>query len=150
MKNTLSEEQVFELWGFLHRTKTTLNRARQKELNRHGISLSTAAVLDCIKNSGEYATPTQVSRWIIRSPQAISGILDRMEKADLLVKYRDPKRKNAIRLMLTKEGERVHKQISKRKSINKIISSLSDEEIQQLKSCLKKMGAVASKLIKDS
>ena len=145
MSYSSTEDEKFELWRYIHETKNIMYKARQKELDKYGISTSIAAVLDCLKSNSPFTSPTQIAEWMIRTPSSVSGILDRMEKAGLLVKFKDPDRKNLVRVVMTKEGEKVYEKASKRKSINKMLSCLSKEERQQLMTCLKKMRMAASK-----
>lgn len=140
-----SQKEDFKLWKNINETKYLMSKARQKELNKYGLSMSTASVMDCLQASGEYATPTQIAEWTIRTPQSVSGILYRMEKSGYLIKTRDPKRKNVIRVSMTEKAAMVYKNVIKRKSIKRMLSCLSLEEREQLETMLKKMRALAIK-----
>jgi len=76
---------------------------------------------------------------IFRRPHSVSGILDRMAKAGLVKRTKDLHRKNWVRVTLTDKGQQAYKQALKRKSVQKIMSSLSDAERQKLKSLLEIM-----------
>lgn len=148
MPDYMKEDPDFELWRLLYNTATMAKKAREKELRKYGISPTTAAVLDCVNKSPQGSpTPSQISSWIIREPQSTSGILNRMEKRGMIVKTRDPKRRNVVRVALTKWGEDTNKKALKRKSIHMIISTLSKEERQELTLCLKKIQSKVTRVL---
>ena len=87
-------DQDYNLWVLLNQVLTFMLNARDRELMEYGQTTMQAAVLFIVNAIGETATPAAISRWFIRKPPAISGLLDRMEKAGLLVKVKDlPKKK---------------------------------------------------------
>ena len=83
-------------------TDATL-RARQKELDRYGISAAQAAVLFIIQAIGEKATPAEITRWLFREPHSVSGMLSRMEKQGLVRKVKDLDGKNLVRIAMTEK-----------------------------------------------
>jgi len=62
-----------------------------------------------------------------------------MEKGGLIRKSKDLDRKNQVRIELTEKGQKAHSDIMRRESIHEIMSSLSDEESQQLSIYLQKL-----------
>ena len=62
-----------------------------------------------------------------------------MEKEGLVKKVNDLDRKNLVRVELTVRGQKVYNHAFKRAVIHRIMSSLSEEEGQQLSSCLEKL-----------
>ena len=67
-----------------------------------------------------------------REPHTISGIIQRMEKKDLVKKYKDSKMKNLMRLEITKKGRQVLNILDERVTINNIMSTLTEKERTQL------------------
>ena len=120
-------------------------KATQKELRQYGVSPEEAAVLSVVHFLGNRVTPAEISRWLLREPHTVSGILNRMEKKRLVRKTKDSERKNRVRVTLTEKGQQAYYQSTKIDSIRKIMSSLSEEECQQLSSCLKTLRARALK-----
>jgi DNA-binding MarR family transcriptional regulator len=131
-----STDQDYRLWVLLNQVRDAVLRARQKELNQYNISASQAAVLLVIEAIGPKATPAEISRRVFRKPHSVSGILSRMEKKGLVRRLKDLDRKNLIRVVLTEKGREAYYQSTKQESIRQIVSSLSEEERQQLTSCL--------------
>ncbi len=139
-----SDSEDFELYKLLHDTATLASKVRQKELKKYGISTSQCAILDCVHYS-KNVTPTQISRWVLRESQSISMILNRMEKAGMIIRTPYRKRKNMIRVSLTKKGLDVYNLVSKRVAIHRMMRGLSQEEREQLKLGLEKFQRLASK-----
>ena len=137
MTNSSCAKEDFTLWVLLRQAGHTVYQATEKELSQYGISPEEAAVLSIVGVLDNKATPTEISRWLLRKPHTVSGILSRMEKKGLVRKTKDLKRKNLVRVTLTEKGQQAHYQSSKVESIRQIMSSLSEEERQQLGSCLK-------------
>jgi DNA-binding MarR family transcriptional regulator len=137
MRNPSSINKDYALWVLLGQAKDMVFKAREKELRQYGISPEEAAVLFIVQCLGNQATPTEISRWLLRKPHTVSGILSRMEKKGLVTKTKGPPRKNLVRVTLTDKGEQAYYQSTKIESIRQIMSSLSEQERQQLSSRLK-------------
>lgn len=86
MKNYSFVDQDYELWVLLHQPRDAVFKAREKELSPYGISTMQAAVLFIILAIGNEATPTEISRWLLREPHSVSNLLSRMEKEGLVTK----------------------------------------------------------------
>jgi DNA-binding MarR family transcriptional regulator len=143
MKSSTDRKEVYDLIGLLNQTTETIFRARQKELDQYNISTSQGAVLFITKALGEKATISEISRWLFRKPHTVSEIVSRMEKRGLLKKTKNPQRKDIIKIMLTPKGLEVYQKSKKRQSFQNIISSLSQEEQQQMIQCLQKLKSSA-------
>jgi DNA-binding MarR family transcriptional regulator len=55
------------------------------------------------------------------------------------MRYSGRDRKNLVRVSITEKGQQAYHKSTRRKSIHRIISSLSEEERQKLRSCLEKL-----------
>jgi DNA-binding MarR family transcriptional regulator len=139
MKDFPSADEDYKLWVLLGQTADATLRARQKELDQYGISTAEAAALFVIQAIGERATPAEITRWLLREPHTVTELLHRMEKGGLVTKTKDLERKNLVRVSITEKGRQAYQQSTKRKSIQKVISSLSQEERQQLRSYLERL-----------
>jgi DNA-binding MarR family transcriptional regulator len=139
MKDFPSVDEDYKLWVLLNQAADTTLRARQKELDRYGISSAEAALLFAVQAIGERATPAEITRWLLREPHTVTELLNRMEKGGLVKKSKDLERKNLVRVSITEKGRQAYEQSTKRKSIHKVISSLSQQERQQLRLYLEKL-----------
>ena len=111
-------------------------RARTKELFQHGITPEEASVLFVVQAIDYKATPTEISRWLLREPHSTLGLLSRMEKKGLVTKSKDLEKKNLVRVAITEKGQQAYEQAAKRESIHRILSSISDDECEHLVACL--------------
>jgi DNA-binding MarR family transcriptional regulator len=139
MKSTLSGDQDYDLWVLLRRTTQVVLKARNRELAAYGISASKASVLFIVQAIGHEATPAEISRYLLREPHSISGLLSRMERQGLVTKVKDVDKKNLVRILLTEKGRRAYYQSTKRETIHNVMSVLSEEERQVLTSCLERI-----------
>jgi len=119
--------------------RATMWKARDKELRRYGLSVMKATVLFTIDALKHYTTPAEISRWIYRKPNSVSMLLSRMERDGLIEKVSDLDRKNLVRAVMTPKGEEVLLQASKRETIDRIMSCLSDDEAKRLYQSLEKI-----------
>ncbi len=138
-------DQDYNLWVLLARTREAMFKARRKELDRYNIPPRQAAVLFVIEAIGDKAIPAEISRWLARESHSVSELLGRMEKQGLVQRIKDLDRKNLVRVVLTEKGRKAYYQVMKRESIHKIMSVLSEEQRQQLRSCLQTLGNAALK-----
>ncbi len=128
--NSLNKNTLYELWVLLRRSTHVIMKARDQELRKYGISSVEAAVLDVASDIGDKATPTVISRELLREPHSISVLIGRMVEKGLLSKYKDSKQKNIVRISLTKKGHEAYRYSKGLDSISNIMSSLSEEEAQ--------------------
>jgi len=145
MEDISPVDRDYELCILLGQTRDAICKARKRELEQYSVLPEQALVLFIIQAIGNEATPAEISRWLFREPHSVSGILERMKKDGLVRKAKDLHRKNLIRVMLTEKGQQAYNQSLKRKSIHQIMSSLSEEERQQLRSYLERLRSEALK-----
>lgn len=146
MKGLPYEDEGFVLWVLLRQTRDGVLKLRERELNQYSITPEQSAVLTRVKAMGRRATPAEISRWLLREPHTISGLLSRMEKKGLVRKVKDLDRKNLIRVALTEKGQRAyHNATNNRESIHRIMSCLSEEDQKQLRSYLEKLRSATLK-----
>jgi len=136
MPEVLDSDQDFRLWTLLIRTRDAIFKARARELNAGGISNIQAAVLFVSQALGNKATPAELSRWLLREPHSISGLVDRMQSEGLVRKVKDLPKRNMVRIELTEKGQQAYEHSTKRETIHRIMCSLSEKEKQLLSSYL--------------
>jgi DNA-binding MarR family transcriptional regulator len=145
MENNLTIERERQLFLLLRQTHTLIYQAIEAELRESGcVPYTQAAVLFVLKAIGEPATPTEMSRWLLREKHTVSELLSRMEKQGLVSKTKGLKGKNLVGVMLTEKGEEALRQVMmKEKTIGKIMSCLSTEEQDSLRGHLEKLRSKA-------
>jgi len=132
-KVTENYRRSMELWWILRQVNNVTLKAMENELRLSGkVSYMHGTILYLVKaietTTGKQATPSEISRWLIREPHTISTLLIRMEKQGLLRKTKDLERKNIVRITLTDKGEEALRQAMKTDTIVNIMSYLSDKE----------------------
>ena len=119
------------LWAALFQTSHAIETARENELRQLGISMMQSAVLWVVKVVAPPATPAKISKWLLRKPNSISGLLDRMERQGLITRVKDKRATQTI-VELTELGEDIRKRSeSSMKVIHNITSILPEEEIER-------------------
>ena len=143
MQDSSSVDRDYKLWVLLRQAADAIYKARSKELSPLGLSPMASAILFIILAIGERATPAEISRWMFREAHSVSGLLDRMEEKGLVRRTRDLEKKNLVRISLTDKGKQAYELSSDIKVIPRILSSLSEEQRQQLITCLEIVRAKA-------
>ena len=129
-------DENFNLWIMIQQTRDALWAAREKELSNYGLSPIEMAVLFYIqiieRTTDRKTTATEIARWLFRKRNSISELLGRMEKKGLVKKIRDLDKKNSVRITLAEKGQQLYSQAMEGQIINKLLSSLSEEERRHL------------------
>jgi DNA-binding MarR family transcriptional regulator len=141
LDDNFTDEEIFYIWTLVRNLSHLLGKARDRELSQYGITVTQSGALYMIKALGDRATPGNIARVLFREPTTVSSTLIRMEKDGLIRRNKDPKRKSQVRITLTKEGERVYKNSTKRESIKRIMSQLPEKKHRQIKSLLTELRA---------
>jgi DNA-binding MarR family transcriptional regulator len=134
-----------DLWIFMTHTRYAIYRAREKELQRYGVSPEQVGVLFIVQALGNRATPSEISRFIMRQPHTVSALIERMEEKGFIKKVHDLDKKNLVRVSLTEKGQKVYDYSAKRGPIHRIMGTLTNTERGQLLKILQKLSSAARK-----
>jgi DNA-binding MarR family transcriptional regulator len=118
---------------------TVLERARDLELATIGLNMPQALVLYHLKTSKEPMTPMKLARLMHRQPHTVSALVHRMEAQGLVSTKRDMKRKNWVRVSLTKKGEEAIEGWVTATVVPDIMGSLSKKEADALDKATQKL-----------
>ncbi len=133
------QDKYHDLWLLLTHTRYAVFRAREKELQRYGVSPEQVGLLFVVQALGEKATPAAISRHILRQPHTVSALVDRMAKSGLVQKVKDMERKNLVRVVMTEKGKKSYQLSTKRGPIHRIMSVLDEDESKKFKATLEKL-----------
>ena len=139
MQDFSSLDEDYGLIVLLGLTRRMVEKLRQEELSRYGLRHRQASVLFYTQLLGGEVTYRDLARWMFRDYHTISAIVNRMEKDGLVRKIKHRDEKKNIRIVLTTKGQEAYQQAMKRESIHQMMSYLSKEERQQLRSSLEKL-----------
>jgi len=127
------------LLALFRQTHDAILKVRQKELRASDITPEQMGALTAIRAIGPQATAAQLSKWLFRNPDSMTIMLRRLEKKGLIRKTPDAKRKNIIRLSLTRTGEKAFHKASQADVANSIFDRLSPRKKAQLRAILEKL-----------
>jgi len=130
---TNSEEDgnlILKLWYMSHRTRALLKMCEDQIYGEYNLTMEQYAVLAAIKHIGGPARPTDVARWLGRSTNTISMIVDRMVKAGLVRRVRDRRDRRVVNVSITSKAEKALKPaiLAGWEFIQKITSALEYED----------------------
>jgi DNA-binding MarR family transcriptional regulator len=119
-------------WLRLETFTAVMERARNLELARIGLNIPQASVLYCLKISKEPMTPMKLARMMHKQPHTVSALVHRMEAQGLVSTRKDMKRKNWLRVSLTKKGDEAVKRWANATEVTEVMSCLSKRESDAL------------------
>jgi DNA-binding MarR family transcriptional regulator len=126
----------YRLFQLLRYTADAIHRAREYELKKYNLTPEQAGALVCILSLGNNATQAELSRWLFRLPNSVTILINRMEKLGLVKKRPDKKRKNIMRLSLTKKGLETYRHSIEFQAFQPIIDVLPEKKRRELWSLL--------------
>ncbi|MFC1945473.1 MarR family winged helix-turn-helix transcriptional regulator [Chloroflexota bacterium] len=133
MQDYITGDEFYDLWVLLRRTGHVAVKIRDRELSPYGLSSVRAAAINIVRLFKGKASPAEISRELLREDHTISYLLNSLEKEGFVKKTKDLKRKNMVRVALTKKGRTADKHtINNREHILKIMHVLSEEECRQM------------------
>jgi DNA-binding MarR family transcriptional regulator len=130
--NEASILKTYRLFHLLRQTTDAVDKLRETELKIYKITPEQAGALICIRSLGDKATPAELSRWLFRERNSMTVLLNRMHKLGLINKKRDAKRKNSIKLSLTKKGYQAYQHAIELRSFSSVIDVMSIKKREQL------------------
>ena len=139
MEGAVIPETRHVLGTLLQQVRDLMLTVKNNDLRQHGITTRQLAILDIIGILGGKVTPKELSTRLLRQPHSISSLLIRMEKRGLVKRTTNPGIKNSINITLTDKGKQVLKDSVEPDTVSEIISCLTEQELQQLISSLKKI-----------
>ena len=145
MEGTILEDMRYDAWFLIGRTRHLMLLARQKDLRPYEISPQQAHILDVLYDLGRKATLDELAKETERGIAVVSTRLTRMERDGLVTKTRENRKSVLKKFDLTEKGVIAHENCAKKNSIKKIMSVLSEEELQQLILLMKRLSSEAEK-----
>ena len=126
------EDEEYDLWILISRVYHVIAKLRKMELSEYNIAPTQSYILLIIKALGNQTTPTELSKFVYQERSSVSDILNRMEKQGLILKTKKSGEKKRVVVTITKKGEESLRISRNREYLHRVMSSLTDEERQQL------------------
>jgi DNA-binding MarR family transcriptional regulator len=140
MKRTTihSEEtrELYQLSVLIKQVDNTIQKSRENELRKFGITPEQAAALICVRSLGDKATPAEISRWLFRDESSTLVLIRRMTKLGLINKTIDKNNKHLIKIQLSGKGSTAYENAVTLLSLQEIFKHLSKKKREQLSSLL--------------
>jgi len=117
-------------WVLLRQAYNLVLKCEDRVFSEYGLTTEQHAVLMAMKQISEPVRITDIARWLDRSVNSVSMIVDRMVKAGLVRRVRDRKDRRTVFVNVTSKAEKAYKPASLASwgLIQEILSPLSDED----------------------
>lgn len=148
MTKTVKLTENQKMWLRLQTVMAVMERARNLELARISLNIPQAEVLYCLSVSTEPVTPMRLARMMHKQPHTVSALVHRMETQGLVSTKRDMKRKNWLRVSLTKKGEEAMKGWEECTMVPDAFSVLSKKEAEAFNAITKKLHGKGLELLR--
>ncbi len=121
---------VVRLWFMIHRTHDMLKTCEDQVFVKYKLTTEQYLVLMAMMYLREPARVTDIARWLGRSTNSVSMIVDRMVKASLLRRVRDRNDRRVVNVFITSKGQNALQPATRAgwEYVWKIISPLPDED----------------------
>ena len=108
-----------------------------KLLEDYGITPAQYGVLNCLWREGQLS-PKQIGEMVYLEAPTVSGILDKMQKAELIERSIDPKNRRNVVVMAAQKSEVIRDEIEAAtiKLNNTVLQNLSVSDTEVLKKAL--------------
>ncbi len=118
------------VWVLLRQTHNLVLKCEDRVFNEHQLTTEQHAVLMAMKHIDGPVRPTDLARWLDRSVNSVSMIIDRMVKAGLARRVRDRKDRRTVFVSVTSKADEafVPATVAGWGLIQEILSPLSDED----------------------
>jgi DNA-binding MarR family transcriptional regulator len=130
MVNSELENLNLRLLRMVYQTYTWFKNCSDQILKEQGLTTEQYILLVTIKYLDAPVRITDVARWLERSPNSVSMIVDRMVKAGLVRRVRDRSDRRIVNVFITSKGENALKPTNTavREFVQQIMSPLSYED----------------------
>jgi DNA-binding MarR family transcriptional regulator len=106
MKTKLeSEVVILKLWRQLYQTYALLKQCEDRVIEEHGLTTEQFAVLGAIDYFARPMNITDLARWLERSTNSVTMLVDRMVKAGLVRRVRSKRDRRVVSVTFTSKGK---------------------------------------------
>ena len=117
-------------WILLRQAHNLIFKCEDRVFSEYGLSTEQHTVLMAVKNISGPVRITDIARWLDRSVNSVSMIIDRMVKAGLVKRTRDRKDRRTVFVTLTNKAEEAYVPATAAgwELVQEILSPLSNED----------------------
>jgi DNA-binding MarR family transcriptional regulator len=130
--NSKSQNLVLKLWFLLHQVRDVIMAGEDQVFGEQKLTTERYLVLALTRLSDGHVRPADLARWLGRSPNSVSMLVDRMVRAGLIRRVRNRGDRRALQLIVTSKGENALEPATAvgMDFIQKVLSPLSNEDKQ--------------------
>jgi len=127
---SLEEEAMLNLVRTVDRTQIAFTRL----FREHGITAQQYNVLRILKGAGEPLPCLEIAERMITVVPAITGLIDRLEKAELITRERSHEDRRVVYVALSTKGGRTLRALDKPLNAlhQQLLGHMSEKELKQL------------------
>jgi len=130
MNDDAKGDQVYLFWVLFQQAYSAMSRIRERELASLGITAHQATLMAVILELGDRATPSSISKRMLRKSHTVTELINRAIKMNLIKKEPDPKRRNGVRVVLTVKGRQVCEKMKDMEILRRLISVLPPDQLE--------------------
>jgi DNA-binding MarR family transcriptional regulator len=121
-------------WVLLRQVYTLLSRCQDQLYGEHDLTTEQHTLLMAVKQIGAPVRITDIARWLDRTPNSVSMLVDRMVKAGLVKRVRDRKDRRTVFISMTPKAEKAYAPATAAgwSLIQDLLSPLSNEDKRTL------------------
>jgi len=138
MTNVQPSLAVLKSWRQIYQTDNLLRQCQDDICGRYGLTVEQYAVLIVLNYAGGSARITDIAKWLVRSTNSITMIVDRMVKAGLVKRTRDRVDRRVVKVTASDRGNTAVKQahVAVLEFVRGIFQPLSSEDQSTLSDLL--------------
>jgi len=124
-------DRVIDVYVLFLQTFDAVSRYTEAELLKVGISYTQYSILVLLDNTPVPLTLTELSRWMFRSKNSMTTVIDHMERDGLVQRVRDTKDRRAIRVVATEAGRDLFDRVRQpsRDLVYKVMSCYDEDKL---------------------
>jgi DNA-binding MarR family transcriptional regulator len=121
-------------WALLRQAYNLILKCEDRVFSEYELTTEQHSLLMAIKNIGGPVRITDIARWLDRSPNSVSMLVDRMVKAGLVKRARDRKDRRTVFVSMTTKAEKAYTPATAAgwELVQEILSPLSNEDKRTL------------------
>ncbi|MDD5591288.1 MAG: MarR family winged helix-turn-helix transcriptional regulator [Dehalococcoidales bacterium] len=128
------DNPTLRTWLLIHQTYNLVLKAEESLFKQIGISPQYNGVLMAMRYTDGPVTATIIANWLDRNNNAISMLLDRMQRDGLIRRVRSSRDRREVRLVLTSKGREIIEKATELgwRLIQDILGEIPEEDLRAL------------------
>jgi MarR family 2-MHQ and catechol resistance regulon transcriptional repressor len=135
------EERALRLWIALARCYSTFSRAVACKVQEYGLTTPQFGILEALHHLGPLSLGELAEKLLVTGGN-VTYVMDRLEDQGLVYRERSPQDRRIIQAKLTPQGKELITKVfpGHARYVERLASHLGDEELEEMRSLLKKLG----------